>query len=54
LALLGLVAPQLRLLYDYAWFVGFGVSAAVYVLLMQRAPSLIDAPADVPEWEVEG
>ena len=24
-------------LYDYAWFVGFGVSGAVYVLLMQRA-----------------
>src|SRR5690349_15482857 len=34
IALLGLVVPALRLLYDYAWFVGFGVSAAVYVLLM--------------------
>ena len=48
-ALLGLVVPPLRLLYDYAWFVGFGVSGAVYVLLMQRA----DAPADLPEWEGE-
>jgi NCS1 family nucleobase:cation symporter-1 len=34
IALLGLVAPPLRWLYDYAWFVGFGVAAAVYVLLM--------------------
>jgi len=49
-ALLGLVAPPLRLLYDYAWFVGFGVSAAVYAVLMQRAP----APANLPEWEGEG
>src|SRR5579872_6837801 len=49
-ALLGLVVPALRLLYDYAWFVGFGVSAAVYVLLMQRASS----PANEPEWEGEG
>ena len=29
-ALLGLVIPALRLLYDYAWFVGFGVSGAAY------------------------
>lgn len=35
-ALLGLVIPPLRPLYDYAWFVGFGVSGAVYVMLMQR------------------
>ena len=49
-ALLGLVVPPLRLLYDYAWFVGFGVSAAVYVLLMQS----VAAPAAVPEWEGEG
>jgi NCS1 family nucleobase:cation symporter-1 len=35
-ALLGLVIPPLRWLYDYAWFVGFGVSGAVYVALMQR------------------
>jgi nucleobase:cation symporter-1, NCS1 family len=50
IALLGLVVPQLRLLYDYAWFVGCGVSAALYVLLMQGAR----APAGVPEWEGEG
>ncbi len=35
-ALLGLVVPALRLLYDYAWFVGFGVSGAAYILLMQH------------------
>lgn len=34
LALLGLIVPPLRWLYNYAWFVGFGVSGAVYVLLM--------------------
>jgi NCS1 family nucleobase:cation symporter-1 len=49
-ALLGLVVPPLRWLYDYAWFVGFGVSGAVYVLLMQR----VETPANVPEWEGEG
>jgi NCS1 family nucleobase:cation symporter-1 len=48
-ALLGLVAPPLRLLYNYAWFVGFGVSGALYVMLMQRAPAL----AAHPEWEGE-
>jgi NCS1 family nucleobase:cation symporter-1 len=38
-ALLGLAVPALRLLYDYAWFVGFGVSGAVYALLMQAVES---------------
>src|ERR1700722_2387463 len=33
-ALLGLAVPALRWLYDYAWFVGFAVSAGSYVLLM--------------------
>jgi NCS1 family nucleobase:cation symporter-1 len=49
-ALLGLVIPALRLLYDYAWFVGFGVAGATYVTLMQRSES----PAELPEWEAEG
>ena len=48
-ALLGLVVPPLRLLYDYAWFVGFGVSGALYAFLMQRAP----APANLSELEEE-
>src|SRR5437867_6192366 len=32
----GLVIPALKPLYDYAWFVGFGVAFAVYVALMGR------------------
>ncbi|MEO8025313.1 MAG: NCS1 family nucleobase:cation symporter-1 [Bryobacteraceae bacterium] len=34
IALVGLVVPPLRWLYDYAWFVGFLVSGAVYRILM--------------------
>jgi NCS1 family nucleobase:cation symporter-1 len=48
-ALLGLIVPALRLLYDYAWFVGFGVSGALYALLMQRAA----APANSSDLEEE-
>ena len=33
----GLVIPALRPVYDYAWFVGFGVAAAVYLALARRA-----------------
>jgi NCS1 family nucleobase:cation symporter-1 len=36
LALVGLVVPALRPLYDYAWFVGFGVSAVVYLAISRR------------------
>jgi len=32
----GLVIPALKPLYDYAWFVGFGVAFGVYVALMGR------------------
>jgi nucleobase:cation symporter-1, NCS1 family len=49
-ALLGLVVPPLRFLYDYAWFIGFGVAGAVYVFLMQSAAITRGAP----EWEGEG
>jgi len=38
LAWVGLVVPALRPLYDYAWFVGFGVSAITYLALMKIAP----------------
>jgi NCS1 family nucleobase:cation symporter-1 len=40
-ALVGLVVPTLRPLYDYSWFVGFFVSFAFYFALMkvQRQPS---------------
>lgn len=47
-ALIGLVLPGLRLLYDYAWFVGFFIAAAIYYLLMRRyrhKDSLKDIPA---------
>jgi len=36
LALLGLVVPPLRLLYDYAWFVGLATAGLLYCLLMRR------------------
>jgi NCS1 family nucleobase:cation symporter-1 len=48
-ALMGLAVAPLRWLYDYAWFVGFGVSGAVYVVLMQR----VETPVNVPELEGE-
>src|SRR3954451_11039786 len=35
-ALFGLVIPGLRWLYDYAWFVGFGVAGLIYIMLMRR------------------
>lgn len=37
-ALIGLVVPALRVLYDYAWFVGFGVAFGLYVVLMHGTP----------------
>jgi NCS1 family nucleobase:cation symporter-1 len=35
-ALIGVVVPALHGLYQYAWFVGFGVSFVVYLLIMPR------------------
>ena len=37
-ALVGLLVPPLRVLYDYAWFVGFGVAFVTYVVLMRGTP----------------
>jgi NCS1 family nucleobase:cation symporter-1 len=37
-ALVGLVVPGLRPLYDYSWFVGFAVAFTVYYALMRRQP----------------
>ena len=34
-ALIGLAVPPLSFLYDYAWFVGFFLSAAIYYFLMR-------------------
>ena len=45
-ALIGLLLPSLRWLYDYAWFVGFVISAGAYCLLMGKVTS---AAADAPE-----
>jgi len=38
LAFIGLVVSSLRVLYDYAWFVGFGMSFVAYWILM-RVPT---------------
>ncbi len=46
-ALLGVFVPPLHWLYDYAWFDGFLVSAAVYTGLMQRAAFRVREPAAV-------
>ncbi|HTB14017.1 MAG TPA: NCS1 family nucleobase:cation symporter-1 [Bryobacteraceae bacterium] len=35
-ALIGLIVPALRWLYDYAWFVGFLVAGILYLLLMKK------------------
>jgi nucleobase:cation symporter-1, NCS1 family len=35
LAWIGLVVPQLKPLYDYGWFVGFGASAVIHYGLMK-------------------
>ncbi len=35
-ALVGLVVPSVRFLYDYSWFVGFAVAFAVYAAVMRK------------------
>jgi NCS1 family nucleobase:cation symporter-1 len=39
-ALVGLLVPPLRVLYDYAWFVGFGVAFVIYAALMRGTPQV--------------
>ncbi len=36
-ALVGLLVPSLRFLYDYSWFVGFAVSFIIYLVLMRKS-----------------
>jgi NCS1 family nucleobase:cation symporter-1 len=36
MALIGVAAPAMRWLYDYAWFAGFFISGGLYLLLMRR------------------
>jgi NCS1 family nucleobase:cation symporter-1 len=44
-ALVGLVVPALRILYDYSWFVGFTVSFVAYYALMKlRGEPAIGVP----------
>jgi len=42
-ALMGLVIPSVRFLYDYSWFVGFAVAFVVYWGLMGsvRQPKIL-------------
>ncbi|HYL83914.1 MAG TPA: NCS1 family nucleobase:cation symporter-1 [Candidatus Angelobacter sp.] len=42
-AFVGLVVSPLRVLYDYAWFVGFAVSFLVYFALMPRSAPAVEA-----------
>jgi NCS1 family nucleobase:cation symporter-1 len=42
IALIGLMVPTLRWLYDYAWFVGFLVSGGLYFLFMRRQVSVLN------------
>jgi cytosine/uracil/thiamine/allantoin permease len=48
LAWIGVFIPQLKPLYDYAWFVGFGASAIAYWLLMAAVPPPNVVPANEP------
>ncbi len=48
LALIGLVLPSLRFLYDYAWFVGFFTSAALYYVLMLQLKGELLADGSTP------
>jgi nucleobase:cation symporter-1, NCS1 family len=43
-AFVGLFVPGLRVLYNYAWFVGFTVSFAVYFILMGKVEVVVEAP----------
>ncbi|HWE86559.1 MAG TPA: NCS1 family nucleobase:cation symporter-1 [Terracidiphilus sp.] len=55
IALIGIFVAPLRFLYDYAWFVGFFTSGAVYVALMRLAApaaSLASSLAAAPDAEL--
>ncbi|MGB9178318.1 MAG: NCS1 family nucleobase:cation symporter-1 [Pyrinomonadaceae bacterium] len=46
LAWIGLIVPSLRILYDYAWFVGFGASAITHLVLMKISPPQLSVVAE--------
>ncbi len=39
LAWIGLVVPAAQLLYDYAWFVGFGAAGVTHLVLTKLSTS---------------
>ena len=41
IALIGFAVPAMRWFYDYAWFIGFIVSGAIYFLLMRKHVRLL-------------
>ena len=41
-ALIGLVVPPVRFLYDYSWFVGFVVAFGTYYVVMRRVTSTVN------------
>jgi NCS1 family nucleobase:cation symporter-1 len=46
-ALVGRFVASMHVLYDYAWFVGFGVAFVVYIALMKLAkPAVVVRPAE--------
>jgi NCS1 family nucleobase:cation symporter-1 len=45
-AFVGLAVPALRVLYDYAWFVGFAISFLTYFVLSSGAQRVIAQAAD--------
>jgi NCS1 family nucleobase:cation symporter-1 len=45
LAWIGLLAPPLRPLYDYGWFVGFGAAGLTHLLLMKVFPPQLSSEA---------
>ena len=53
-ALIGLVIPDLRLLYNYAWFIGFAVAALLYIILVETAPRVGGASRLAQRIKVQG
>ncbi|MGB6833755.1 MAG: NCS1 family nucleobase:cation symporter-1 [Candidatus Acidiferrum sp.] len=48
-AFVGLFIPALRVLYNYAWFVGFAVSFFAYLMLMSRVQAAAGAVSQASE-----
>jgi NCS1 family nucleobase:cation symporter-1 len=53
-ALLGLVIPAVRWMYDYAWFVGFIVAGAAYVVLDEEGVCMIATDVRTLKFYVDG